>query len=121
MNEQTAQYKSNNSDRFSALRKKAATIAEIWQPESGETLVGVYTGNIQVDHPRYGLQWQIFLKDEDGTTYAVWANPWIRNALKAQDIAVDDMVAITYHGKKKSKSGATYNSYGLIVDKTFIA
>ena len=106
-------------ERFKALRERAEVErVEIWQPLPGETLAGEYLGHQQVEHPRYGSQWQILLKDETGTTYATWLNAWLRQNLKAQSLALGDLVAITYYGKKITRTGTEYNSYGLLVDKT---
>jgi hypothetical protein len=49
------------------------TACEIWQSEPGECLIGEYTAFQEVEHPKYGKQWQIFLKDESGNSTAVFA------------------------------------------------
>ena len=69
---------------------------------------------------------------EKGRAIALWAlvlsygatpctsaglNAWLRQNLKAQSLALGDLVAITYHGKKTTRTGTEYNAYGVIVDK----
>jgi len=108
------------NSRIAALRARASNTVEqveVWQPEPGETLAGEYTGHIQVEHPRYGTQWQILIKDEDGITKAAWVNQWLRNNLKAQNLTIGDLVAITYLGKRKSNQGTEYNAWSVLVDK----
>lgn len=107
----------NLTDRMEALRKKATDeAAEVWQPEPGETLAGVYVGHKQIEHPRYGIQWQLLLKDEHGTVTAAWLNQWLRQNLKAQCIELGDLVAITYLGKRRTDK-TEYNAYSLIIEK----
>lgn len=108
------------NSRIAALRARASNTVEqveVWQPEPGETLAGEYTGHIQVEHPRYGTQWQVILLDDERKSYAIWANNWIRQNLKAQNLTIGDLVAITYLGKRKGSQGTEYNAYSLIVDK----
>ena len=105
-------------NRMTALRQRVKSEnTEIWQPEPGDTLCGVYTGHQQIEHPRYGAQWQLFLKDESGNTYAVWMNQWLRHNLKAQNLELGDIVAISFIGKKRTAGGTEYNAYSLALDK----
>ena len=104
--------------RMEALRHRVKQESvEVWQPEPGDTLCGVYTGHQQIEHPRYGAQWQLFLKDESGNTYAVWMNQWLRHNLKAQNLELGDIVAISFIGKKRTAGGTEYNAYSLALDK----
>lgn len=108
------------TQRIAELRARASDTSaqiEVWQPEQNDTLAGEYIGHIQVNHPRYGQQWQVILRDEEGNKVAAWANQWLRQNLKAQDLAIGDLVAITYLGKRKTKQGGEYNAYSLLIDK----
>lgn len=106
------------SDRLAALKRETVTeAAEVWQPEPGDVLAGVYVGHKQIEHPRYGVQWQLLLKDEAGLITAAWINQWLRQNLKAQSLALGDLVCIGYLGKRKTSSGNAYNAYSLKVAK----
>jgi len=106
-------------ERIAALRSRAALeTVEIWQPEPGELLAGEYVGHRDIEHPRFGKQWQLMLKDESGNVYAVWLNNWLRQNLKAQNLAIGDLVCISYLGKKRTSQGSEYNGYSLAVEKS---
>jgi hypothetical protein len=104
------------ADRIAALRQKAATPIEEWQPVAGEALIGIIVGTRQA-FGTYGENHQILVKDEDGNITAAWLTQWLKENIKAQGAGVGDLIALTFLGKKSSPSGRSYNAYSLIVDK----
>jgi hypothetical protein len=104
------------ADRFAAMRQKAATAIEIWQPVPGECLVGVLVGS-QKASGTYGENYQAIVQAEDGSLHSFWLTAWLRDNLKAQGATTGDMLAVTFLGKRQSPAGKFYNAYSLIVDK----
>ena len=124
MSELSTEYKSTlpatqAQQRIAALRARMTEmpICDVWQPEPGNSLIGEYTGYQAIEHPKYGKQFQIFIRDETEKVTAVWANNWIRNNLKAQGLAMGDFVAITYLGQRPLAAGGYYKAYSIAVDK----
>ena len=124
MNDLFPEYKSTlpatpQQQRIAALRQRVTEIPlfDIWSPEPGNSLVGCYAGYQTVEHPKYGTQFQILIRDEHDKVTAVWANTWIRNNLKAQGLAMGDFVAITYLGQRPLAAGGYYKAYSIVVDK----
>ena len=104
------------ADRIAALRQKAATPIEEWQPAAGESLIGMIVG-IRQAVGIYGENHQILVKDEAGNITAAWLTQWLKENLKAQGAGVGDLIALTFLGKKLSPAGRSYNAYSLDVDK----
>jgi hypothetical protein len=103
-------------ERFAALRQKAASASELWQPEPGESLLGELVGS-QLAVGTYGENHQILVRDESGNIIAAWLTAWLRDNLRIQNAEQGDFVAITFLGKRTSPAGRNYNAYSLIVDK----
>ncbi|MDP2902977.1 MAG: hypothetical protein Q8N96_07675 [Methylovulum sp.] len=106
----------NLTDRMAALRHKAASTPELWQPEPGEQLLGVLIGH-QKAVGIYGENFQILVQEESGAVKAAWLTDWIRDNLKVQGAEAGDLIALTFLGKKQSPQGRFYNGYSLIIDK----
>jgi hypothetical protein len=105
------------SERIAQFKQKAVHTVEIWQPEPGESLVGVLIGH-QKAVGAYGESYQILVQDETDNVTAAWLTTWLRENLKAQGANKGDLMALTFLGKKQSPSGRNYNAYSLIVDKS---
>jgi hypothetical protein len=121
MTELTPNYKPDTlpatlNDRIAALRQKSAHAIETWQPEPGDSLIGVLIGS-QKAVGTYGENYQILIQDEAGAVTAAWLTAWLRENLKAQGAETGDLIALTFLGKKQSPAGRFYNAYSLIVDK----
>ena len=75
MNEVTAHYINNMpstiEERIASLRQKAALPVELWQPEPGDSLIGLLTGS-QKAVGAYGENYQILIQDESGQLTAAW-------------------------------------------------
>jgi hypothetical protein len=104
------------SDRIAALRQQARQAPEAWTPAAGESLIGVLIGH-QKAVGTYGENYQILVQDESGGVTAAWLTAWLKENLKVQGAEVNDLIALTFLGKKQSPSGRNYNAYSLIVDK----
>lgn len=108
----------NMNDRMTALKNRAVQqIGEVWNPTTGETLVGVLVGSEAVAHPLYGNQWQMLVQTVDGAIVKVWLSRYLQDNLRAQHSAPNDLIALTFGGKKLNAAGREYNAYNLIVDK----
>ena len=124
MTELSTEYKSTlpatlAQQRIASLRARMTEmpICEVWQPEPGNSLIGEYTGYQEIQHPKYGTQFQIMIKDEHDKVTAVWANSWMRNTLKAKNLEVNDLIALSYLGQRPLASGNYYKAYSIVVDK----
>jgi hypothetical protein len=106
----------NLNDRMANLRHKAAQEGEVWQPEPGECLVGVFIGS-QKAVGTYGENYQMLIQDESGKVTAAWLTQWLKENMNAQDAQMGDLIALTFLGEKQSPAGRNYNAYSLIVDK----
>jgi len=104
------------STRMAALRQKATQAPEAWNPEPGDSLVGILIGH-QKAVGTYGENYQILVKDELGTVTAAWLTQWLKQNLQSQGAETGDLIALTFLGKKQSPAGRFYNAYSLIVDK----
>jgi hypothetical protein len=107
---------STMADRFADLRQKSAQASEVWQPDTGDSLIGILIGH-QKAVGTYGENYQILVQDETGAVTAAWLTQWLKENLKVQGAEVNDLIALTFLGKKQSPSGRNYNAYSLIVDK----
>lgn len=103
-------------DRIAALRQKAAHAVELWQPEPGDSLIGILIGS-QKAMGTYGENYQMLIQDESGQVTAAWFTAWLKDNLKVQGAETGDLIALTFLGKKQSPSNRNYNAYSLIVDK----
>ena len=104
------------SDRMAALKNRASQQAEIWQPMTGETLIGSIAGSETVTHPLYGDQHQMLVRDAHGTVTKVWLSRYLRDNLRSQHAEQGDLIALTFGGKRKNAQGREFNSYSLIVE-----
>ena len=104
-------------DRMTALRQRATQAPEAWNPEPGDSLIGILIGH-QKAVGVYGENYQILVKDESGAVTAAWLTQWLKENLRAQGAEAGDLIALTFLGKKQSPAGRNYNAYSLIVDKT---
>ena len=109
----------HTQQRIQALKQRLEEVPlfDVWQPEPGDSLIGEYTGYQTVEHPKYGKQYQIFIRDENDKVTAVWANQWMRNTLKAKNLAIGDLIAITYLGQRPLAAGGFYRAFHVTVDK----
>ena len=105
------------SERLAALKKRARTPIEIWQPGAGDSLIGEIVGSRKAVGA-YGENYQIIVKEESGNLTAAWLTNWLKDNMKAQDAGVGDLIALTFLGKKLSPAGKNYNAYSLEVDKS---
>lgn len=103
------------AERMARLRAESSTI-EDWQPEAGETLVGIFIGWRKASGV-YGENHQILIQDEHGHVSTAWLTNWLKENLRAQDAAKGDLIALTFLGKRLSPAGRTYNAYSLVVEK----
>ncbi len=105
--------------RIAKLKQQAAHASEVWQPDEGDSLIGVLIGH-QKAVGTYGENYQILVQDETGKVIAAWLTEWLKQNLKAQGAERGDLIALTFLGKKLSPAGRPYNAYSLIVDKVTI-
>jgi hypothetical protein len=106
------------SDKMNALRNRASQQqGEIWSPQIGETLVGIISGSETVSHPLYGDQYQMLVRNENGSITKVWMSRFLQDNLKSQKAELGDLVALTFHGKRKNARGNDYNAYTVIIEK----
>jgi hypothetical protein len=106
------------NDRMNALKNRATQQAgEIWQPVAGETLVGVIAGSEAVAHPLYGNQYQMLIHDENGAIVKVWLSKYLRDNLRAQNADQNDLIALTFGGKRKNAQGREFNAYTVVIEK----
>jgi hypothetical protein len=106
------------TDRMNALKSRASKQqGEIWSPQVGETLVGVIAGSETVSHPLYGAQLQMLVRNEYGSITKVWMSRFLQDNLKSQKAELGDLVALTFHGKRKNARGNDYNAYTVIIEK----
>lgn len=109
------------ADRMNALKNRATQQqGEIWSPQVGETLVGVIVGSETVSHPLYGDQYQMLVRNENGAILKVWLSKYLRDNLRSQHAEQNDLIALTFGGKKRNAQGKEFNSYSLIVEKEAI-
>jgi len=80
-----------------------------------ETLVGIIIGH-QKAVGTYGESFQLLVSTEVGVT-ACWITAWLKENLRVQDAKVNDLIALTFMGKKQSPAGRPYNAYSLIIQK----
>ncbi len=121
MSEELAVYETNTlpatmQDRIAALKRKTTHAIELWQPEPGESLIGVLIGS-QKAMGTYGENYQMLIQDEAGQVTAAWLTQWLKENMRVQGAEVGDLIALTFLGKKQSPAGRNYNAYSLIVDK----
>jgi hypothetical protein len=106
------------NDRMTALKQRASNqIAEVWQLQPGETLVGVILGSEAVAHPLYGNQWQMTVQNDVGAIVKVWLSKFLQDNLRAQHAEPNDLILLTYGGKRKNAQGREFNAYQLDVEK----
>lgn len=106
------------NDRITALKKRATQQqGEIWQPQAGDVLVGAIAGSETVTHPLYGDQFQMLVRDENGEIVKVWLSKYLRDNLRSQRAEQNDLIALTFHGKKKNAQGREFNSYTVFIEK----
>ncbi len=113
---QTPSTTPSTADRLAALRQRATTPIEVWQPVAGDSLIGELIGSRHASGA-YGENYQIIIKDENGNLTAAWLTQWLKDNLKSQGAGKGDLIALTFLGKKASPSQRFYNAYSLIVDK----
>ena len=89
----------------------------IWQPLEGESLFEVITGVEAVDHPRFGQQFQLCLKDKTGQSFRIWLSKYLQQGLLMKNAQPNDLVGISYHGKRKGSNGSEYHAYQLTIEK----
>jgi hypothetical protein len=120
MNEITAQYETKlpatMQERIAALRQKTANAIELWQPDPGDSLIGVLIGS-QKAVGTYGENYQMLVQDEAGQVTAAWLTQWLKENMRIQGAETGDLIALTFLGKKQSPAGRHYNAYSLIVEK----
>jgi hypothetical protein len=104
------------SDRMAALRQRATQAPEAWNPEPGDSLIGILIGT-QKASGVYGENYQILIQDERGSVTAAWLTVWLKENLRAQGAETGDLIALSFLGKKQSPAGRFYNAYSLIVEK----
>lgn len=114
-NQPTQLVTKSDADRIAQFKARSAVTVEQWQPEPGETLVGIIVGH-QKAVGTYGESFQLLVGTEFGVT-ACWITAWLKENLRAQDAAVNDLIALTFLGKKQSPAGRPYNAYSLIIQK----
>lgn len=102
--------------RIAALRQRAATPIELWQPDPGDCLIGEIVGSQKAVGP-FGENHQVLVRDENGHVTATWITAWLKENLRAQGAQQGDLIALTYLGKKRSPRGQQYNAYSLIVER----
>jgi hypothetical protein len=105
------------TDRMAALRNRASQQAEVWQPTTGDILIGTIAGSETVSHPLYGAQLQMLVRNEYGSITKVWMSRFLQDNLKSQKAELGDLVALTFHGKRKNARGNDYNAYTVIIEK----
>ena len=105
----------SDADRIAAFKASSAVKIEQWNPAVNETLVGIIVGH-QKAVGTYGESFQLLVGTEVGVT-ACWITAWLKENLRVQDAKVDDLIALTFLGKKQSPVGRPYNSYSLIIQK----
>lgn len=115
MNELATQTQ-NRLEEFKA-RLDATPKGEIWQPSAGETLLGVIVGSETTHHPLYGQQRLMLVQTESGAVVKVWLSRWLIENLRSKDAQQNDLIALTYGGKKRTATGKEYNSFNLMVEK----
>lgn len=107
-----------SDSRMAALKQRATQQqGEVWQPVAGDTLIGIILGSEAVAHPLYGNQWQMTVQNENGAIVKVWLSRYLQDNLRAQHAEPNDLIALTFGGKKLNAAGREYNAYSLIVDK----
>jgi len=103
--EKTATQKTNSrAERKKRLerradRQKKLDDSEPWNPDPGDTLTGEIFGWQKREHPKWGVWYQVFLRDDDGQ---IWGLPTFHGVLQSEfnrtDTAVADLVVIIYNG-----------------------
>lgn len=87
-----------------------------WKPQPGETLVGIMC-MIRSRMGAFGEGKQLLVESDDGVVYAIWLTEFVKGELRAQRGEAGDVVAITFEGKRESRSGTLYNHYTVNVTK----
>ncbi len=105
----------SDADRIAQFKASSAVKIEQWQPAVNETLVGIIIGH-QKAVGTYGESFQLLVSTEVGVT-ACWITAWLKENLRVQDAKVNDLIALTFMGKKQSPAGRPYNAYSLIIQK----
>lgn len=108
-----------NETKLAALKSRVTTQPEFinWKPNEGETLLGEIVGGEIFEHPLYGEQKVMKVKAENGALLNVFLNKWLINALESFAATTGDYIALTFKGKKKTKTGNSFNAYALDVEK----
>ena len=94
----TSNLPANINDRIVAKTEHAV---EIWQPEPGDSLIGILIGSEKAVGT-YGENYQILIQNESGSIPAAWLTAWLKENLKVHGAEVGDLIAITFSGKKQS-------------------
>lgn len=105
----------SDADRIAAFKASSAVKIEQWNPSINETLVGIIVGH-QKAVGTYGESFQLLVGTGIGIK-ACWITAWLKENLRVQDAKIDDLIALTFLGKKQSPAGRPYNAYSLIIQK----
>jgi hypothetical protein len=111
--------KAPSDARANMLNQLEQDSAEGWNPNEGDTLVGVIQ-NIKASQPNeYGIYPIVTVATDDGTLVAVHCfHTILRNRLLEKRPAPGESVAIKYLGEKESKTaGRSYHNYAVVVDR----
>ena len=110
------------STRLAAFEQRAVQThhhepSTVWTPAEGDTVLGIIIGVEPVNHPTFGQQFQLCVRDKTGSVIRVWLSKYLQNGLLMKNAQPDDLVAITFQGKRKTSRGSDYNSYQLTIEK----
>jgi hypothetical protein len=59
----------------------------------------------------------MLVRNENGAILKVWLSRYLRDNLRSQHAEQNDLVALTFHGKRKNARGNDYNAYTVIIEK----
>lgn len=105
-------------DRLARLREQAATdLPPAWRPSKpGETLAGELV-RWERGSTDYGPQDIAIVRDEEGTTHALWLlHSVLREEVAKQSPTVGDLIAVCYLGRKTSAAGQPYAHFRVVCE-----
>ena len=121
--EKSATQKHNErQDRKKRLEKRAARQKKLsnsdpWDPKPGDSVTGEIFGWQKREHPKWGVWYKVFLKDEDDNVIGL---PTFHGVLQSEfnrtDTSVGDLVVIIYNGKANpdDPEGNEYHDYTVV-------
>ena len=106
--------KSSDASMMERLQQEAATG---WNPEPGETLVGVITSIKSSNPNEYGVYPIVTLQTDDGTMVALHCfHQVLRSRLLEKRPAPGERMAVQYLGEVE-KDDRPYHNYAVVVDR----